>query len=144
MSQDNVEVVRRIFEDFRAGRSEFDSDGTLTRMAGEELWDPEIEWDASESPLPDIRGVYRGIEEVRGFWREWLAAWETVLFEYELVDAGDRVVALVDQQMRGRSTAHGGPVREYAQVCTVRNGLLVHWKGYASQSKALEAAGLSE
>ena len=53
---------------------------------------------------PDIGGVYRGIEGVRQFWREWLAAWETVQFEYELMDAGDRVVALIDQRMRGRST----------------------------------------
>jgi ketosteroid isomerase-like protein len=144
MSQENVEIVHRMIEEFIAGASEFDSEGTLTKMAGEELWDPEIEWDASGSPMPDIGGVYRGTEEVRQFWREWLAAWETVEFEYELVDAGDQVVALIDQRMRGRSTGIEVAFGKYAQVCTFQNGLLVHWKAYASQSKALEAAGLSE
>jgi hypothetical protein len=90
MSLENVKLVRAIFEDFIAGKSEFDTEGMLTRMAGEELWDPDIQWDASESAVPDIGGVYRGVEDVRGFWREWLGAWETVEFEYELVDAGSR------------------------------------------------------
>ena len=60
MSQENVEIVRRIIDDFTAGASEFDSEGTLTKIAGEDLMDPEIEWDASGSPMPDIGGVYRG------------------------------------------------------------------------------------
>ena len=88
--------------------------------------------------------VYRGIEAVRQFWREWLAAWETVEFEYELVDAGDRVVALLDQRMRGRSTGIEVSLGKYAQVATFRDGLMVHWKLYPSQSEALEAVGLSE
>jgi ketosteroid isomerase-like protein len=134
MSQENVELVRRAFEVFLAGKSEF----------GRELADPEIEWDASEVPAPDINGVYTGIEAVRQFWREWLAAWETVQFEYELVDAGDRVVALIDQRMRGRSTRIEVPFGKYAQVYTFRDGLIVHWKLFMSQSKALEAVGLTE
>ena len=89
MSQENVEKLRVTHEAFLAGKSDF----------GAELLDPEIEWDASESPVLDNSGVYRGIEGVRQFWREWLAAWETVQFKYELIDAGDRVVALIDQRM---------------------------------------------
>jgi ketosteroid isomerase-like protein len=134
MSQENVELLRVAHEAFLAGKSEF----------GAELLDPEIEWDASETPALDLSGVYRGIEAVQQFWREWLTAWETVQFEYELVDAGDRVVALIDQRMRGRSTGIEVPFGKYAHVYTFRNGLIVHWKGYMSQSEALEAAGLSE
>jgi hypothetical protein len=142
MSRENVELWRTFIEDFRAGTSELDREATLTKMA--ELWDPEIEWDASGSALPDIGGVYRGIEAVLGFWREWLAAWEFVEFEYELVDAGDRVVVLLDQRMRGRSTGIEVPLGEYAQVATFRDGLMVHWKLYVSQAEALEAVGLRE
>jgi hypothetical protein len=77
--------------------------------------------------------------------REWLATWETVEFEYELVDAGDRMVLLLDQRMCGRSTRIEVPMGKYAHVATLRDGLMVvHWKHYASQSKALEAAGLRE
>jgi hypothetical protein len=50
-------------------------------LAGRSDFDPDVEWDASEIPAPDIGGVYRDPEGVRQFWREWLAAWETVQFE---------------------------------------------------------------
>ena len=132
MSQENVERLRVAHEAFLAGKSEF----------GGELLDPEIEWDASESPVLDNRGVYRGIDGVRQYWREWLAAWDTVQFEYELIDAGDRVVALIDQRMRGRSTGIEVPLGKYAQVYTFRDSLLVNCKFYTSQLDALEAAGL--
>lgn len=146
MSQENVDLWRAAIEDYLAGKTEFDEEGMLTKLAGqEELWDSEIEWDASEAaPMPDIGGVYRGIEAVRQWWREWLAAWEVIQFEYELVDAGDRVVMLLDQRMRGRSTGIEVPLGKYAQVATFRDGLMVHWKLYLSQSEALEAVGLSE
>jgi uncharacterized protein len=134
MSQQNVELVREAFEVFLAGKSEF----------GVGLSDPEIEWDASEVPAPDIGGVYRGPEGVRQFWREWLAAWETVQFDYELVEAGDRVVALIDQRMRGRSTGIEVPFGKYARIYTFKDGLIVHWKLYMSQSEALLAVGLSQ
>lgn len=132
MSQENVERVRRAFEVFLAGKSQWGVES-----------DPEIEWDASELPVPDISGVYRGPEAVRRWWRQWLAAWETVQFEYELVDAGDCVVALIDQRMRGRSTGIEVPFGKYAQVFTFKAGLLVHWKLFISQPQALEAAGLA-
>jgi ketosteroid isomerase-like protein len=142
MSQENVELWRASIEDFLAGTGESDREATLSKMA--ELWDPEIEWDVSAVEGPDIGGVYRGIEAVRQFWREWLAAWETVRFEYELVDAGDRVVVLLDQQMLGRATGIEVSMGKYAQVATFRNGRMIHWKLYVSQAEALEAVGLSE
>jgi hypothetical protein len=128
--------------DVLAGTGESDRERTLPKMA--ELWDPEIEWDVSAFEGLDIGGVYRGIDAVRQFWREWLAAWETLLFEYELVDAGDRVVMLLDQRMRGRSSGIEVSLGRYAQVATFRDGLMVRLKLYPSQSEALEAAGLQE
>jgi hypothetical protein len=79
---------------------------------------------------------------VLGFWREWLAAWGTFDFDYELLDAGDRVVMLVDQRTVGRSSGVEVPSVKYAQVATFKDGLMVHWRMYGSQSKALEDAGL--
>ena len=142
MSQENVEVVRRVTEVFRVGTRESDREGMLTKMA--ELWDPEIEVDNSEVPALDISGVYRGADAVRQVWREWLAAWETTPFDYELVDAGDRVVQLLDLQVRGRSTGIEMPFGKFAWVYTVRDGLIVHQKLYMDQSEALRAAGLAE
>ena len=134
MSQENVERLRGVFEDFLAGKSEF----------GADLLDPGIEWDSSELPILDISGIYRGIPSVRQFWREWLAAWETVQFEYQMVDAGDSVVVLIDQWMRGRSTGIDVPLGKYAQVYTFRGAVVVHWKVYINQADALAALGLSE
>ena len=144
MSQENVELTRRALEDFRAGKSEFDANGALVKLAGEDHMHPDVEFDASESLAPDLRGVFHGKDEVRRWWGEWLAAWETVEFEYELRDAGDSVVALLDQRMRGRSTGIEVPRGKYAQVATYRDGLMVHWRFYRSQEQALEAVGLRE
>jgi ketosteroid isomerase-like protein len=132
MSQENVERLREGFEAFLAR-----TDGW-----GTELLHPDVVWDATNSQIFDISRVYHGPAGVAAFWREWLGAWETVEFEYELVDAGDQVVALVDQRMRGRSTEIEVPLGKYAHLYTFRDGLIVHWKLYESQAEALEAAGL--
>jgi hypothetical protein len=47
MSQENVERLRAGFESFLAGRSDF----------GVELLDPEVEWDATDSGVPDLAAV---------------------------------------------------------------------------------------
>ena len=143
MSQENVELWRAAIEDLRTRLLRRDVEGVVTRFPGQELWDPEIEWDASEAAAaPDIGGVYRGVDAVRRWWREWLAAWEVIEFEYELIDVGDSVVMLLDQRMRGRSSGIEVPAGKYAQVATFRDGLMVRWKLYMSQSKALEAVGM--
>jgi ketosteroid isomerase-like protein len=132
VTHQNLERIREAFDNFLAGG----------RAWGAELLDESVEWDATEAPF-DVSRVYHGREGVAEFWREWLSAWETVQFSYELRDAGDRVVALIDQHMKGRSTGIEVPLGKYAHVYTFRDGLIVHWKLFMSQSAALEAAGLS-
>ena len=134
MSQENVERLREAFENFLAGKSEW----------GAELLDPNVEWDGTNALIFDIDRVYHGQEGVRQYWREWLAAWETMQFEYELVDAGDRVVQLFDMRMRGRSTHIEIPFGNIAWIYTYRDGRVIHQKLYMSHSEALEAVGLSE
>jgi SnoaL-like domain len=142
MSRENVERLRASVEAFRAGTGESDREAMLTKIA--EIRHPDIEMDASEAPMPDIGGVYRGADAVNQVWREWLAAWESLRFEYELVDAGERVVLLFDLRVRGRSTGIETPFGKVAWVYTFRDGLVLHEKFYMSQSEALEAVGLSE
>jgi len=142
VSEENMERLRTLVEDFRASTSESARDAMLTRIAA--LWDQEIEWDASELPLPDLGGVVRGREAVARTWKEFLAAWETMRFEYELVDAGDRVVLLLDQRMRGRSTGIEMALGMNAHVITFRDRLIIRWKLYKSRSDAFEAEGLRE
>ena len=136
-----MEAWRASIEDFRACRGEADWEGWLASAA--ELWDPEIEWDASEALVLDINRVYRGREAVLEFWRAWLAAWGGLDLDYELVDAGDHVVMLLEQHMTGRFSGIETPMRKYAQVATFRDGRMVRWKLYTSQSDALKAVGLA-
>ena len=143
MSQGNVELLRAAVEASRAATRENEWNGTLTGGLAE-LWDPEIEWDMSSHPLPDLAGVYQGREAVLLWWGEWLAAWKTAQIEYKLVDAGDRVVSLVDQRMRGRSTGIEVPSGKYAVVFTFRDGLIVRGTFYGRWSEALEAVGPAE
>jgi ketosteroid isomerase-like protein len=133
MSQEDVERLRTAFDNFLAGKSEF----------GAELLDPDVEWDASDLVF-DLSGVYHGPAAVRQYWRDWLAAWETVQFEYELIVVGDCVVALIDQRMRGRSSGIEVPLGKYAHLYTFKDGLIIRWKLYMRQSDALEALGLEE
>ena len=143
MSEENLELSRAYFDEIaRSGQQGLDPGATVSKMA--EFWAPEMEWDMSEAEAPGIAGVYRGIEAGSQLWREWFAAWETLQFEYELVDGGDRVVALIDLRMRGRSTGIEVSLGKHAFVTTFKAGLMVHTKLYMSQSEALEAAGLSE
>jgi ketosteroid isomerase-like protein len=142
MSRENVELYRAVLEEFRTASSGSDWEPWLARMT--DVLDPEIEWDASGSPMPDLGGVHRGRDAVVRWWREWLAAWQTVEFDYKLVDAGNRVVVLLDQRMCGRSTGIEVELGKYAHVGTFKDGRMVHWTAYPSHSKALDAAGLSE
>ena len=143
MSQKNVELVRTYFDRIAlASREDFDAEATISEMA--ESWDPEIEWDTSGGPVPEIAGVYRGKEGAQNWCREWFTAWQALDFEYELVDAGDRVAVLIDLRMRGRSSGIEVALGKHAWVMTFRDGLVVHQKLYMSQSEALEAVGLKE
>ena len=147
MSRENVELSRVYHDEIgRVSREGPDSEATASKMVSKmaEFWDPEVEYDMSAFEGPDIGGVYRGIAACRHFWREWFVAWETLQFEYELVDAGNRVVVLLDLRLRGRSTGIEVPFGKHAFVSTFRDGLVVHAKLYMSQSEALEAVGLSE
>ena len=143
MSEENVEIWRANLEGQLAALSAgMSPEETISEMA--EIWDPKIELDAINAPALDLKRVYRGADEVRQFWQEWFSAWETVQYEYELIDAGERVVMLLDLRMRGRTTGIEMPVGKFAWVSTFKDGLAVHVKLYMSQSDALKAAGLRE
>lgn len=141
MSQADMERLRDAIDALQGDTSARQWEGTL---AGSwvELWDPEIEWDSSTHPLPDLAGVYHGVEATLGWWREWLAAWEAVRVEYELVDAGERVVGLFKQQLRGHYTGIDVASGRYGMVFTFRDGLIVHARFHARPSEALRAVGL--
>jgi ketosteroid isomerase-like protein len=146
MSQENVEIVRRLFEvshgpDRRSFEASHEREAHLEAILG--FLDPEIVWEV-RSDLPDAE-TYVGYEGIRGLFmafREVLD--ETWYRPLEFIEAGDRVI--VPLRWGGRGKASGVEVAqpEEAWVYTLRDGKIVHVKEYATKYAALEAAGLSE
>ena len=136
MSQENVEVVRRMFAAFREG----------DWAAAFEPVDPNIEMDTTRTPIHGLDRVYKGREEVAGFWVEWLEAWgEQRIEDPELIDARDRVVMwTTGHRIQGRGSGIEVSIPPYAWVMTLRDGRIVQATMYMEKDEALEAAGLSE
>ena len=134
MSEENVEIVRRIYE--ATGRR--DTETVLS------LYDEDVEWDVSDSPISGVTGggLFRGHDGLREWARVWYAAWESVVDECEeLIDAGEYVVSVVMVQSRGRASGLDVSLRS-AAVWTVRNGKVVRVAWFATRNEALAAAGV--
>jgi ketosteroid isomerase-like protein len=136
VSQENVEIVRRLFE--RVARRD--------AMSVLEAYDPEVEWDFSRGhPVGGLIGsVYRGHEGLKRFFREWYDAWEKVDDHCEeLIDAGDKVVSAVTNRGRGRASGAEVAFKQYA-VWTIREGKIVRVAWFPTRAEAHEAAGLPQ
>ena len=136
MSQENVELVRRIFEAFNRGDIE----------SGIELANtpPEFEFVPSGALIPDLASVQRGPEAFRRVVETFWAEFDDPRTElHELIDAGDQVFTSFTLRGRGK---HSGVEASWEplSVWTVRNRRLVRWLGFTDRAAALEAAGLSE
>jgi ketosteroid isomerase-like protein len=131
MSQENVELVRRVYDAYLRGDA-------ATALSA---FDPEIEWDARHHPDGH---VYHGHEGVQQFILGWLSTWETFETEIEdYLDADDDVVVLTRET--GRLKGSGLEVSaRHAEIYTLRDGKVVRWRAFADQRDALEAVGLRE
>jgi uncharacterized protein len=136
MSEENVEIVRRVYD--AAARRD-----TRTVL---DLYDPEVEWDVSRSPMARLvgEGRYQGHEGLRRFFRAYHEAWERVEYDYEeLIDAGEHVISLAHDRGRGRASGAEVEFTQYA-VWTIREGKIVRVAWLGTRDEALEAAGMSE
>jgi ketosteroid isomerase-like protein len=133
MSQENVEIVREGYERFAA-----------TGEVVVDLTADDFVWDMSNFHGWPEQQMYEGVAGVQGFLSEWMDTWEDWELEVEaLLDAGEKVVALVHQ--RGRSRAAGMPVEmSFAQVWTVRAGKQARMEMYSDREEALRDTGVEE
>jgi ketosteroid isomerase-like protein len=131
MSEENVEIVRRIYR--RWARGDF--------RAGTELYDPDIRL-VLRPEFPDA-GVYHGPDEIRKYMREdFLRDWEAAaIVGEEFLDAGDSVVVRVHQQATGPGSRVPVEMRYY-QVWTFRGRAVIRIESVRERPEALEAAGL--
>ena len=131
MSQENVEIVRRMWEAFLAA----DFQTALSFYAAD------VEWDGTN--LPDGQ-IGRGHEAILGHVTKWAEAWNDWTVEVErVVEAGGDQVILFTRE-RGRSDSGLTMDERHAELYTLRDGKIVRRQGFSDPSQALEAAGLSE
>jgi ketosteroid isomerase-like protein len=135
MSQENVEVVRRMFERYSAD----DVEGWIA------CWDAEAEWIATA--LGAVEGptrVYRGHQGLRRFRTDVSDALADMRIRgSEFRDIGDRVVVL--GAVSGRGAASGATFEQaMGWVFELRGGRIVRGRDYLDRRLALEAAGLPQ
>jgi ketosteroid isomerase-like protein len=129
MSQENVERVQRVVEDFNATGQlgpEFDA-----------LIDPQVEFE-------DEIGAYNSRSEVRAFLEGFAQAIGGLHVEVQEVrDLGETILLVVIQS--GKGTSSGVPIEQpFTYVLAFEDDRCVRWRIYADHEKALEAVGLRE
>jgi ketosteroid isomerase-like protein len=104
------------------------------------LLHPEIEWE--EGPGAPEAGIHRGREAFEAFLQAWLDSFADFRIEPEdIVEDGDRLIALVHQSGTGRTSGIAVEAR-IAHVWTVRDGMAVRWQSYSSREEALAGTGV--
>ena len=133
MSQQNVEIVRRIYEE---GLLDRDQAAIL------ELATPDIEY--VNPPEAIEQGIRRGPAEVAQAMRSFAEPFDSSRHElHELFDCGDTVVAAVSWYARGRA-GRTEIVQAEAHTWTLRDGRIARFGWGRDLEAALEAARLRE
>jgi ketosteroid isomerase-like protein len=138
VSDENVELVRRLYAALASEGSSREFEQRLTDQALSRFMDPGIEWLPATDSLLAVDN-YRGFEGVRRFWGEFVSAWESYRVEpLSFDDAGDQVAVVV--HIVGRT--HELEVDETrSSLLTVRDGRVVRVQSFADPEGAREAAG---
>ena len=126
MSEENVEIVRRVYEGW--ARGDF-SEG--------EAFHPEVEFELVDWPEPVTS---RGVEEMQRTWRTTLSAWDDFRAEPDdFVGYGDNVLVL--NSIRARGKGSGAEVSaQTATVWTLEAGKVVRLALYWDTALAREVA----
>lgn len=128
VSRENVERVKQGF----AAHNRGDLDALV------EFYDPDAVFETL------LLGTHRGNEAIRLIYEEnqkTLAGYDVV--PVELIDAGDKVVAVVKMEGTG-PTSRISLDEGFAFVFTMRGGRCVREQAFRNREEAVEAAGLKE
>jgi ketosteroid isomerase-like protein len=132
MSQANVEIVRRGYEEFNR-----------SKKLVADAFDPDVEWHTAED-LPDS-ATHHGIAGVEKLFADWSGSFEDFRAEIEeTIDGGDEVVVVVIE-LHGRIKGSDQEVLlPETHVWRLRDGKVFEIREYRTKAQALEAAGLSD
>ena len=136
MSEENIETVRAVYENW--------SEGDF--RASVDLFDPHVVLVLPPDFGPDIpdASAYLGPEAIATYTRGLLENWADFTMEAEeLLAAGDSVLAAVRQRGVGRTSGVSTEMR-YFTLWSFRGRKVIHLESFRERAAALEAAGLSE
>jgi ketosteroid isomerase-like protein len=144
MSQENVELVRRLYAEgpFRLAVNPDDERALVDRLF-RNYYDENV---AIRMPgdYPEGEQVLRGREGLAQLLAMLRDTWTEFRFEPErFIDAGDRVAVFVRVLAEG-GTSGVATERETAHIWTVRDGRLSSVQIYLDRAQAVEAVGLQE
>jgi ketosteroid isomerase-like protein len=129
VSQENVEIVRRVMDSWNRGERRDLSP-----------FHPDVEW----LPLrAATEGAYRGIAGIERFIADAEETFDKFEPRQELLDLGDRVLAWGPIHVRARQSGIETDIPT-GGVFEFRDGKIVRWEDFGSKDKALEAASLKE
>jgi ketosteroid isomerase-like protein len=135
MSEENVDVVRRGMDLWLAG----DFEGWRTMI------DPDIGWDISAHPLPDVPNHGRGRDAlVTDMLAVYMSGWTDYSAELkETIDAGDQVVLVLHETAQMGDS--GVPLdRDLVHVWTVCDRRATFLRVFKTKAEALEAIRMSQ
>ena len=134
MSQENVEVVRRVYDAWANGNF---WDAT-------EQFDPDLMLVPRNTAGPDAERYYIGLAGLERFIRHWLNPWTDLAATAEELTESDNSV-VVSVRLRATGKASGVPVELNAtHVWTFRGHVVIRLDLFDDRADALEAAGLRE
>jgi uncharacterized protein len=137
MSQENVEIVRRMYDAFNAG----DYQTSLNLMS------PDIEYHelAGMPGAGQGVGVYHGHEELAQWYSEFLSQWESLESVPGEITELEADLVLVVETWRARGASSGVDVERTAfALYTIAEGQITSLRYFSTKAEALEAAGLRE
>jgi len=135
MPRENVEIVKRMLEQFSAGDVERWLD----------YWDREAEWMAvGFGALEGQPRVYSGHDGLRRFHADALETFAQMRVDpTHIRDTEDRVVVLGDFRATG-ATSGASFAAPMAWLFELQDGMVVRGRDYLDQQEALKAVGLAE
>src|SRR5512132_1174371 len=133
MSQENVEVVRRVTDLMDA--QGFEAALPIFLKAAH----PDVEW--REDPAWPGSATYRGVEQVRQVILDRMATLDFDQQTEDLIDVDGKVVVLVRWVGRGKASGAQAEI-SMAMVWTVRERSITRVEFFLDRARALEAVGL--
>jgi ketosteroid isomerase-like protein len=131
MDSPNLDLVRSIYADWELGD-----------FSSAEWADPEIEFAFAAGPEP---GSWKGLAGMAEGYRDWLRAWRDFRAEPEeyLVLDGERILVLVRNSGRGRTSGLELEQRSVANLFHLRGGKVTRIIVYLDRAQALADLGLA-